>query len=202
MEYQYSIRLVNEDDAEEISAIYKFFVEQTIITFEYNAPSSDDFLERIRNITAQYPWLVFLFGNKIIGYAYASLHRQRSAYQWSFESTVYLLPEFHRKGIARLLYKTLFSLLDIQGYFNVYAGVSLPNEKSVGFHTSIGFTEVGIYKNIGYKFGSWHDVEWFQFKLKEHALEPPPPVSIRSISNSNEVKDIFVLANQSAKKIK
>jgi len=202
MKDEFSIRLITENDADKVLEIYKPYVLHTIITFEYATPSNEEFLQRIKNIIAQYPWLVCLYGDKVIGYSYAGLHRYRSAYQWSCESTVYLLPEFHRKGIARILYETLFSILRIQGYFNVYAGVSLPNEKSVGFHQSLGFTKIGIYEKIGYKFGEWHDVEWFQFQLREHQNNPPSPKTIQSIVNTDKLNQIFLSANEEAKKIK
>lgn len=202
MNNKFSIRLITENDASEALEIYKPYVLHTIITFEYETPSITEFLQRIKANITDYPWLVCLYGNKIIGYAYAGFHRYRTAYQWSCESSVYLLPAFHHKGIGSILYETLFSLLRIQGYINVYAGISLPNEKSVGFHQSFGFKKVGVYKKIGFKFDKWHDVEWFQFHLHDHIDNPPTPRSIPDISNSALFKQIFETANKSAKKIK
>jgi phosphinothricin acetyltransferase len=202
MNNHFSLRLISENDVGEVLEIYKPYVLHTIITFEYETPSIDEFLQRIKANITDYPWLVCLHDNKIIGYAYAGFHRYRTAYQWSCESSVYLLPEFHHKGIASILYETLFSLLRIQGYINVYAGISLPNEKSVGFHQSFGFKKIGIYKKIGYKFDKWHDVEWFQFHLQEHIHNPSIPRSIPAISGSELFRQIFQTANKSAKKIK
>lgn len=202
MNSQFSIRLISENDAPEVLGIYAPFINNTIISFEYEAPSVDEFLQRIQNIILEYPWLVCLHGTKIIGYAYASQHKQRKAYQWSCESTVYIAPEFHNKGIARILYNTLFSILKIQGYFNVYAGVSLPNQKSVGFHQSFGFKKIGIYKKTGYKFGAWHDVAWFYFHLKKHIDNPPEPKTIQAIINTETFRQILGNANKSLKKIK
>ncbi|HET7118506.1 MAG TPA: GNAT family N-acetyltransferase [Hanamia sp.] len=201
MNHQFSIRLISENDAGEVLEVYKPYVLNTIITFEYEVPAIDEFLQRIKANITDYPWLVCQHGNKIIGYAYAGLHRYRTAYQWSCESSVYLLPEFHRKGIASILYETLFSLLRIQGYINVYAGISLPNEKSVGFHQSYGFKKVGIYKKIGYKFDKWHDVEWFQLQLQKHIDNPPIPKAIQSIVNTDKFIQIFQDANESIRKI-
>lgn len=175
MDNKFSIRLITESDASEVLEIYKPYVLNTIISFEYEIPTLEEYLHRIRTNTAEYTWLVCLKDNKIIGYAYASKHRYRTAYQWSPESTVYLALEFHRKGIARILYETLFSMLRLQGYFNVYAGVGLPNEKSVGFHKSLGFEEIGIFKKVGYKHGNWHDTHWFQLHLTEHIYNPTVP---------------------------
>jgi|SRR6185437_1751703 len=202
MKNEFSIRLISENDTEEVLDIYKPFVLHTIITFEYDAPSYEEFSQRIKTAIAKCPWLVCLYGKKIIGYSYAAIHRQRSAYQWSCESTVYLLPEFHRKGIARILYETLFSILRIQGYVNVYAGISLPNEKSIGFHQSLGFTKIGVYEKIGYKFGGWHDVEWLQFELQEHQNNPHSPKTIQSIINTDKYIQILLSANEKVKKIR
>lgn len=201
MKNQFSIRLISENDSHEVLNIYKPYVLNTIVSFEYEPPSEDEFLLRIQNNISEYPWLVCLHGHKIIGYSYASKHRYRTAYQWSCESTVYLLTEYHRKGIARILYKTLFSILNIQGYFNVYAGVSLPNEKSVGFHQSVGFRKVGIYEKVGYKFNKWHDVEWFQFQLQKHIVNPTTPKTIQSIMSSEKLIEIFKDANNEVRKI-
>ena len=201
MKNHFSIRLISENDTHEVLEIYKPYVLNTIVSFEYEPPSEDEFLLRIQNNISEYPWLVCLYGNKIIGYAYASKHRYRTAYQWSCESTVYLLSEYHRKGIALILYKTLFSILKILGYFNVYAGVSLPNEKSVGFHQSVGFKKVGIYKKVGYKFGEWHDVEWFQFQLQKHIVYPTAPTTIQSIMSSEKLMEIFQDTNNEIQKI-
>ena len=201
MKNQFSIRLIAENDAEEVLEIYKPYVKNTFVSFEYEAPSSDEFLLRVQNNISEYPWLICMHGHKIIGYSYASKHRYRTAYQWSCESTVYLLTEYHRKGIALILYKTLFSILKIQGYFNVYAGVSLPNEKSVGFHQSVGFKKVGIYKKVGYKFENWHDVEWFQFQLQKHIHNPPDPKSMQSIVNTETFIQILQEANNSVRNI-
>lgn len=201
MNNQFSIRLISENDAHEVLDIYKPFVINTIISFEYEAPSVAEFSQRIKANITDYPWLVCLLGNRIIGYAYGGLHRYRIAYQWSCESSVYLLPEFHHKGIASILYETLFSLLRLQGYINVYAGISLPNEKSVGFHQSFGFKKIGTYKKTGYKFGAWHDVAWFYFHLQKHIDNPPEPKAIPSILNSEIFKQMLGDANKSVKKI-
>ena len=104
MDNKFSIRLITKKDADDVLGIYRPYVLNTIISFEYEAPSLDEFLQRIRTYISEYPWLICLKDEKIVGYAYASKHRDRTAYQWSSDSAVYLSPEFHRKGIARILY--------------------------------------------------------------------------------------------------
>lgn len=195
MSRHYSIRLITENDAPQVLDIYRPYVENTIISFEYEVPTATEFLERIRTNTSKYPWLVCLHHDKIIGYAYGSTHRYRTAYQWSPESTIYLSPEFHGKGIARILYETLFSLLRLQGYFNVFAGVGLPNEKSVAFHKAVGFEDIGIFRNVGYKLGGWHNTHWFQLALQELIKEPLVPQKIEEIIGTNSFKQIMADAN-------
>jgi phosphinothricin acetyltransferase len=134
MQGEFNLRLIRPDDAEVTREIYRYYIENTIISFEYEAPSEEEWLKKIKAITAQYPWIVCESQGKIIGYAYGSVHRSKTAYSWSAESTIYVAEGHHGKGIGRALYKTLFELLKLQGYVNVYAGVSLPNEKSERAH--------------------------------------------------------------------
>lgn len=167
------IRLVKENDCQAILNIYTHYILHTAITFEYDVPRLVDFSQRISSTSKQFPWLVCTHKNGILGYAYANYHRMRTAYQWSAESTIYLAPQAHRKGIGRRLYQALFEILKLQGYINVYAGVTIPNVKSESFHESMGFIPVGTYSKIGYKFNKWHDVKWYQRHLATHAVGPP-----------------------------
>lgn len=108
------------------------------------------------------------------GYAYAGLHRSRAAYRWAADVSVYVSPAHHRTGVGRELYEALFDTLRNQGVRVVCAGVTLPNEASVGLHEAMGFTPVGVYRNIGWKLGQWHDVGWWQLALLPQEGEPPP----------------------------
>ena len=195
MSDQYKIRLITPADADHVLEIYKPYVLNTYITFEYNVPSPEEWKNKIEKITTKYPWLVCTYKEEITGYAYGSTHRDRTAYQWSPESTAYMSEKFHRKGIARILYETLFAMLKLQGYINVYAGVGLPNTKSEEFHKALGFTELGIFKNVGYKLGAWHDTKWFQLHLSPHTINPSPPKSIAEIKNTPAFKEILQHAN-------
>lgn len=195
MDNVYSIRSINEADTQAVLDIYKHYVDTTIISFEYEAPTYDEYLQRIRTNTEKYPWLVCLCNNKIIGFAYGSTHRYRTAYQWSPESTIYLAPDFHTKGVGRILYETLFSLLKLQGYYTVFAGVGLPNDKSVGFHRALGFEEIGIFKNVGFKHGNWHDTHWFQLPLNEYHVSPVAPKKTQDIISRAECSEIILSAN-------
>jgi L-amino acid N-acyltransferase YncA len=166
------IRLVKEQDAPQILEVYAPYVKETIITFDYEVPTLEEMTEKIRSISPLYPWLACIINDKLIGYAYGSRHRAKAAYEWSPESTIYLSNEAQGKGVGRLLYETLLELLRIQGYATVFAGVGMPNEKSVGLHRAIGFKEIGDFRNIGYKSGRWVDVKWFQHDVATEVVTP------------------------------
>lgn len=172
------IRLVGMSDVEQIIKIYAPYVENTIVSFESEVPTIKEMRERIRNICEKYPYLVYLSDNQIVAYAYASKYRDRAAYCYDVEISVYSLPEYHGKGIAHKLYECLFAILREQGFYNAYAGCSLPNEKSINFHKKFGFTCIGVYHNVGYKFGSWHDVMWLEKAIMPHCKNPKAVKSI------------------------
>ena len=126
------------------------------------------------------PWLVYEDqAGRVAGYAYGSRHRDRAAYQWSVDVSVYVDEAFRRRGIGRALYTTLFPLLRLQGFHAAHAGITLPNSGSVGLHESLGFVPVGIYRGVGYKLSAWHDVGWWQLGLRDRAPDPAPPRPLR-----------------------
>jgi L-amino acid N-acyltransferase YncA len=192
----YTIRIIGPGDSAATREIYRPYVEKTIISFEYEVPPMEEWEKRISTNTTEYPWLVCEYGNEIIGYAYGSKHRYRTAYSWSPESTIYMKEEFHGKGVAKILYATLFELMTLQGYVNVFAGVGMPNDKSENFHKSCGFYEIGVFRKIGYKFGAWHDTKWFELNLCDHPLQPGKPKLLEEIRNSPAFKSILGNANQ------
>ncbi len=163
-----TIRPVRKTDVADILAIYSPYITDTVISFETDVPSIEEFSKRIENIQKQFPYIVCEADDKVVGYAYASKHRERSAYKYSVDVSVYVAADFHHKGIGKALYTSLFGLLEKYNYFSAYAGITLPNEKSIGLHKSFGFTEVGIYHNVGYKCGKWLDVIWLEKQLKEY----------------------------------
>jgi phosphinothricin acetyltransferase len=195
MSQDFRIRHINKEDAEATLNIYAPYVQNTIISFEYEVPTLKEWIARIETNTTEYPWLVCEYKNEIIGYAYGSKHRHRTAYSWSPESTVYLSHTFHRLGIAKVLYESLFDLLRLQGYVNVYAGVSMPNINSESFHLALGFTELGVFKKIGFKFGAWHDTKWFQLHLINHPDNPQNPKVLNEVLHTEMFVDIITKAN-------
>ena len=180
-----TIRLATEADAEAIQAIYAPYVRVTAISFELEPPDVAEMRTRISKTLALFPWLVCENSEgQVVGYAYASRHRDRAAYQWSVDAAVYVDLRTHRTGVGRGLYTSLFALLRLQGFYNVYAGIALPNEASVGLHKAVGFQPVGVYHGVGYKLGKWHDVSWWSLTLQPSAVEPAAPRPITEISGS------------------
>ncbi len=172
------IRLALESDAAAIQGIYGPVVRGTVISFEAEPPSVDEMRRRIADTLVTHPWLVCERDGHVIGYAYASQHKARAAYRWSVDVSVYTDPAWHRRGIGRALYASLFDILRLQGFYNAYAGVALPNPGSVGLHEALGFTPVGVYRHVGFKHGAWHDVGWWQLALQPKCGAPEPPLTM------------------------
>jgi phosphinothricin acetyltransferase len=172
------LRLATERDGAGVAEIYDPIVRSTAISFEVDPPGEIEMSRRIGKTLPAYPWLVCEHHGRIAGYAYASSHKPRAAYQWSVETSVYIHADFRRCGVGRGLYQSLFQILKAQGFCSVYAGATLPNAGSAGLHESAGFQPVGIYRNAGYKMGSWHDVGWWQLALQPQPVTPQPPLSI------------------------
>jgi L-amino acid N-acyltransferase YncA len=170
-----TIREAAADDAAQIHAIYAPIVTATTISFELEPPSVDAIRQRIGQTLAILPWLVCEHHGTLLGYAYASQHRSRAAYQWSVDVSVYVHEQARRMNVGRGLYTSLFAALALQGLYNAYAGIALPNPASVGIHEALGFVPVGVYRGVGYKFGAWHDVGWWQRPLRPKIDTPAPP---------------------------
>jgi phosphinothricin acetyltransferase len=184
-------RLARRDDADGIAAIYRPFVESTIISFETVAPEPTEMADRIAATLTRYPWLVCEWDGAIAGYAYATKHRERKAYRWSVDVSAYVAPRFWRRGIGGGLYRSLFGILSAQGFVNAYAGIALPNPASVGLHESVGFRPVGVYRSVGYKLSAWHDVGWWERALHHHAAAPREPVDLAALEGRNDWKALL-----------
>lgn len=163
-----SIRGATPADAGAILGIYAPYVADTCVSFETDVPTAGEFAARMENILKSYPYLVCETGGKIAGYAYAAKHGERAAYRHSADVSVYVAPEYQRRGIGMALYERLFELMKAQGLYTAFAGIALPNEKSVGLHKAVGFKEAGVHHNAGYKFGNWLDVMWMEKPLRDY----------------------------------
>lgn len=161
------IREATPADAPSLLAIYRPFVETTAVSFETAVPSEEEFAARIAKALSGWQWLTAETEGRCVGYAYASSHRERSAYRWSVEVSAYVHPDLRGRGVGRALYVQLFEDLVRKGFCNAYAGIALPNDASIALHRSLGFEPIGIFKSVGRKFGRWHDVAWYHRVLRE-----------------------------------
>lgn len=161
-------------DAAACAAIYAPHITAGVASLEERAPEPHEMGDRIRAIARDYPWLVAELDGEVAGYAYASRHRDRAAYRWAADVTVYISSDHQRRGVGRALYSALFELLERQNVHEVCAGVTLPNEASVGLHEAMGFTLVGVYRDVAFKFGQWRSVGWWQMSLRPRPDGGPP----------------------------
>lgn len=168
-------RTATPADAKALLAIYTPYVEQTAITFEYDVPTLEEFTSRIQNTLRKFPYIIAEENNQILGYAYASPFKERAAYGWSVETSIYVKQDERQKGIGRLLYDRLEEILKKQGILNVNACIGYPQvedeyltQDSVRFHEKLGYSMVGTFHKCGYKFGRWYDMVWMEKFIGEH----------------------------------
>ena len=162
-----TIRDARASDANALLDIYAPFVTGTAVSFELTPPTVAEFEARISSAQSQWAWLVAERGGEVVGYAYASAFRTRAAYRFTVETSAYVHPAHRGQGGPSALYRRLFEVLIEKGYCNAYAGIALPNDASVAFHKSLGFTPVGVFHRGGWKFGKWHDISWWEIALQD-----------------------------------
>ena len=171
-----TIRTATPDDAAALLAIYAPYVTKTAITFEYDVPTAEEFARRIRHTLERYPYLVAVLGGEIVGYAYAAEFKNRAAYQWAVETSIYLRGDVQRRGIGAQLYEALEQRLRQQGILNMNACISYPvvecdpylTLQSVRFHERMGFALLAHFHKCGLKFGRWYDMVWMERLIGEH----------------------------------
>ena len=168
-----TVRPATLDDAEACAAIYAPYVLDTAISFETEPPGAAEMAARIERACVRHAWLVLEHDGRVVGYAYGGSFKDRAAYRWACEVSVYLEPGRRRTGAGRMLYSALLERLRERGYRTVMGGMTLPNEASEGLHRAMGFEPVGVHRRIGYKHGAWHDVAWTQLMLVPESDEPP-----------------------------
>lgn len=166
-----TIRSATQADAPALLEIYAPFVRDTAVSFEMDVPAVEDMAARVSRVQKGWCWLVAEEAGRCQGYAYGTSFRERRAYRWSVETSVYVHPDHRQKGVGRALYLVLLQKLIDMGYCNAYAGITLPNEASVALHQSLGFEPVGVFRRAGWKFDAWHDVAWFQRILRDEPRE-------------------------------
>ena len=180
------LRIATKEDGAALAAIYAYYVENTAITFEYVAPTAEEFGERITHKLEKYPYIIAEENGRAVGYAYADMYRERAAFNWSCELSVYVDKSETGKGAGRRLYNALIELLRVQGFTSVVASITYPNDPSVALHEKMGFTHLGTMHNIGFKFGRWLDLMWFEKRISDVSAPTPiipfPELSTEKIS--------------------
>ena len=171
-------RIATPADAPRLVEIYAPYVANTAVSFATTAPTEEDFLHKI---ASPYPFLVCEENGNIIGYAYAAAFREKEAYRWDVELTIYIDGAYHGRGTGKALLARLIALLRAQGYLNVYSCITLPNDKSIGLHEALGFVEIGRFDNSGYKLGKWHSVTWYHLPLGLFDGKPAEPTPLRDL---------------------
>lgn len=181
-------RTARPEDAEELLKIYAPYVENTAITFEYKVPSIEEFQQRIENTLRKYPYFVAEQNGKPAGYAYAGPLKERAAYDWAVETTIYIQQEKRGIGIGKRLYDRLESVLKEQGILNLYACIAYPEQEdeyltmdSVNFHKCLGYQQIGKFQNCGYKFQRWYHMIWMEKEIGQHLKNQPPVISFAEI---------------------
>lgn len=169
------VRGASAQDGAACAAIYTPYVTDTAITFEIDPPGATEMSARITAAVQSHAWLVLEEAGRVVGYAYGSPFKARAAYRWACEVSIYLEPGRRRTGAGRMLYEALLPRLADRGYRMAVAGMTLPNDASVGLHTAMGFEPAGTYRRIGWKLDAWHDVAWMQRTILDGPNPPAEP---------------------------
>ncbi|OOG40662.1 GNAT family N-acetyltransferase [Rhodanobacter sp. C05] len=185
------IRIARDEDATSIHAIYAPSITDGVATFETELPSIAAMGERIRTRLQHYPWLVWEEGGEVLAYAYAGRFRERAAYDWIAETSIYVRGDAHRRGIARRLYGTLLDVMRLQGMTQAVGVITLPGTVSVAMHETMGFSAAGVWRQCGYKLGQWWDVGVWQKELQAPPAMPVPVISFPQLRNSPELRALL-----------
>lgn len=178
-----TIRFATEADAGALLDIYEQYID-TAVTFEYDKPSLEDFTGRVREISRDWPYLICEEDERVLGYAYAHHARERAAYNWFVELSVYLDRSCTRRGLGTKLYSLLLDILRLQGVKTAMGCVTMPNPASEALHTALGFQLIGRSVNAGYKNGAWHDVAWYELPLGDYDVPPVPVKPIGALDRA------------------
>lgn len=180
-----TFREATRADVAAMLEIYRPYVENTTVSFEYETPSLAEFAVRFERITADFPWLVAEEDGVIAGYAYADRAFERRAYAWDADLYVYIEPRFHGRGVGRRFYELLEEALFFMGYVHVYALVTEENAPSCAFHEAMGYEKMCVMPDVGYKMGKWLDVNWYEKTLRAAADPGKAPLSWRDCAGSH-----------------
>ncbi|ULU24739.1 GNAT family N-acetyltransferase [Dyella terrae] len=184
------IRIAHGDDAAAVHDIYTPSVLHGVETFETELPGVDAMRERILTRLRQYPWIVWEENGRVLAYAYASRFRERAAYDWIAETSIYVHPDARRRGIARRLYYTLLDAMRLQGINQAVGVITLPGQSSVAMHEAMGFTPAGVWRSSGYKLDAWWDVGVWQLELQ---APQNPPLRVAPFAELRETQEWVAL---------
>lgn len=169
------VRDASAADAPACAAIYAPYVRDSVITFEEAVPDVAETARRMEQAARDHAWLVAEVDGRVLGYAYAGRFKERVAFRWACETSVYLAPDARGQGLGRLLYTALLDRLAGRGYRIAVAAIALPNEPSMALHRAFGFEQVALLRSIGFKHGAWRDVAWLQRPLGEGPVSGVTP---------------------------
>ena len=170
------VRDAKISDAGALSEIYKYYVDHFPYSFEYDAPSAAEFGKRISDISGKFPFFICENNGEVVGFTYAHLFKERKAYQWVCETSIYAKHGCTQKGIGTMLYAKLLSAIQQQGFVKAYAVLGCPNEGSEIFHKKMGFSLEATLPNVGYKLGAWHDIKYYSLELNAFREDMPEPL--------------------------
>jgi len=194
----FRIRVASIKDAEELLLIYAPYVTETAITFEYEVPSIEEFRKRIQRTLENYPYIVAECDGELLGYAYTGVFKDRAAYDWSVETSIYIKGEMKGLGIGRKLYEAIERISKAQNILNLNACISYPEicdqyltRNSVEFHEYLGFQMVGEFHKCGYKFCTWYNMVWMEKLLGSHTSAPLPVIPFSQMS-ADVLRDIGI----------
>lgn len=185
------IRIARTGDVAAIRDIYAPSVTDGVATFETTVPAVDTMQERLRTRLLHYPWLVWEEAGEILAYAYAGRFRERAAYDWIAETSIYVRADVQRRGIARRLYGRLLDVMRLQGINQAVGVITLPGEISVALHERLGFIPAGVWRQCGYKLGRWWDVGVWQMQLQPAATPPPPFIPLPQLLESRSLQELI-----------
>jgi len=171
-----TIRNAAKSDASDLAVIYKYYVDNFPYSFEYTAPDTAEFEARIAEITEFYPYFVCEEDGEILGFAYAHKYREREAYKWICETSIYIKHDTLQRGIGTALYNELLPALKMQGFTKVFAGIGCPNNASERFHEKMGFKLLATFPDMGYKQDSWHNVKYYVYDLNPVTAHMESPI--------------------------
>jgi L-amino acid N-acyltransferase YncA len=178
------VRLATADDGPACAAIYAPYVTDTAISFELAPPDGVELADRIERTIARTPWVVIEVDGVVRGYAYAGRFRERPAYDWAAETTVYVDRAFQGRGVGHAAMRAVLAILQLQGFHVAVAGITPPNPGSVALHLRLGFERIGLFEEVGWKDGSWHGVEFFGLELSPREPTPAPVVPLPELAGS------------------